>query len=241
VTHPFPTEKGILRPRVFGLGSLAPHRTLELLIPLGDHLGSRSIEDPADFDGETFQQFHTYLEETFPNVHSTLTWETVNEYSLLYRWAGADPSLAPMGILAHIDVVPVEPGTEDNWTHGAYEGRLDDAITEFRQFDEGNECSTCAYPWLARAFDQKGRADSARVYFERFVETPSSNVWYDAAHLGYSYLRLGQLFEERGEPEKTASYLRRFAELWADADPDLQPRVEAARQAIERLQKEPGN
>jgi carboxypeptidase PM20D1 len=91
-------------------------------------LATISHEDPESFDGEIFRQFHTYLEETFLNVHSTLTWETVNEYSLLYRWAGTDPSLAPMGILAHIDVVPVEPGTEDNWTHGAYEGRIEDGF-----------------------------------------------------------------------------------------------------------------
>jgi carboxypeptidase PM20D1 len=85
-----------------------------------------SHEDPADFDGEPFLQFHTYLEETFPNVHSTLTWETVNEYSLLYRWEGSDHSLAPIAVLAHMDVVPVEPGTEDKWTHEAYEGRIED-------------------------------------------------------------------------------------------------------------------
>jgi len=85
-----------------------------------------SHEDPADFDGDVFLQLHAYLQETFPNVHSTLTWETVNDYSLLYRWAGTDPSLSPIALLAHQDVVPVEPGTEDNWTHDAFGGVIDD-------------------------------------------------------------------------------------------------------------------
>jgi carboxypeptidase PM20D1 len=87
-----------------------------------------SPEDPADFDSVPFLQFHTYLEETFPNVHSTLTWETVNEYSLLYRWDGSDPNLEPIALLAHIDVVPVEPGTDDTWTYGAYDGRIEDGF-----------------------------------------------------------------------------------------------------------------
>ena len=89
-------------------------------------LATISHEDPADFDGEVFLQLHAYLEETFPNVHSTLTWETVNDYSLLFRWAGSDPSLSPIALLAHMDVVPVEPGTEDNWTHDAFAGVIDD-------------------------------------------------------------------------------------------------------------------
>ena len=87
-----------------------------------------SHENPDDFDGDPFLQFHMYLEETFPTVHSTLTWETVNEYSLLYRWEGSDPSLSPIALLAHIDVVPVEPGTEEGWTYGAYDGRIEDGF-----------------------------------------------------------------------------------------------------------------
>jgi len=47
---------------------------------------------------------------------------------LLYRWEGSDPNLEPIAMLAHMDVVPVEPGTEDTWTHGAYEGRIEDGF-----------------------------------------------------------------------------------------------------------------
>lgn len=85
-----------------------------------------SHEETADFVGEPFLQLHTYLEETFPSVHTTLSRETVNEYSLLYRWEGSNPSLDPIAILAHTDVVPVEPGTEDSWTHDPYSGEIAD-------------------------------------------------------------------------------------------------------------------
>jgi hypothetical protein len=40
--------------------------------------------------------------------------------------------------------------------------------------------------------------------------------------------RLGLLYEEVGNPEKAAEHYREFARRWADADPQLQPRVEAA-------------
>jgi tetratricopeptide (TPR) repeat protein len=128
------------------------------------------------------------------------------------------------------------------WKFGArgvaalVEGRLEDAIAEFRLFDDGNSCNTCALPWLARAFDQRGRADSARVYWEQFVEMPSTNVWHDAAHLSHGYWRLGELYEEGGDLERASHYFSRFAELWSDADPELQVRVEAARRTAERLQ-----
>jgi tetratricopeptide (TPR) repeat protein/tRNA A-37 threonylcarbamoyl transferase component Bud32 len=128
------------------------------------------------------------------------------------------------------------------WAFGArgvealVEGRPDEALANFRRFDEGNSCGTCAYPWLARAFEAAGQADSARAYFERFVDLPSANVWYDAGHLAHAYLRLGQICEEQGDPEQATSYLTAVLDLWADADPELEPRVEAARRALERLQ-----
>ncbi len=46
---------------------------------------------------------------------------------------------------------------------------------------------------------------------------------------------MGALYEERDETDKALLYYGRFVELWQDADPELQPRVEAARRAIEAL------
>jgi tetratricopeptide (TPR) repeat protein len=129
----------------------------------------------------------------------------------------------------------------ERFTHGARglialaEGRLDEAIRAFRQYDEGSSCGTCAGAWLARAYDRAGQADSARALYERFVEEPSDAIWYDAGHLAHGYLRLGQLYEERRDFEKAADYYRRLVDLWSDADPQFQARVREAEQALGRV------
>lgn len=82
----------------------------------------------AETEGEAFLAFHDFLETTFPTVHRTLTREIVNEYSLLYRWQGRDPSKKPIAILGHMDVVPIEPGTEGDWEHPPFSGAIVDGF-----------------------------------------------------------------------------------------------------------------
>ena len=83
-----------------------------------------SHADPAAFDPAAFQALHAYLRDAFPRVHAQLAREVVGAHSLLYTWRGSDPSLPPILIAAHLDVVPVEPGTEQGWTHDAFGGRI---------------------------------------------------------------------------------------------------------------------
>ena len=85
-----------------------------------------SHSDPSLMDGEAFLAMHDYLAATFPRAHEALTREPVNNYSLLYTWPGSDPNLRPLLLLAHLDVVPVEPGTELSWSHPAFGGVVDD-------------------------------------------------------------------------------------------------------------------
>jgi DNA-binding SARP family transcriptional activator len=47
--------------------------------------------------------------------------------------------------------------------------------------------------------------------------------------------RLGELYEQRGERQKAIDYYNEFAELWEDADAELQPLVDDVRQRIARL------
>jgi tetratricopeptide (TPR) repeat protein len=131
------------------------------------------------------------------------------------------------------------------WAQGATgvmdlaEGRTDSAIAALRRFDDGNSCGTCAAAWLARAFEAAGRTDSARAMYERLAETPSDEIWYDAGHLAYSYLRLGQMAEQAGERGKAVEYYNRLVTLWAEADPRLHEWVAEAQRGVDRLSHEP--
>jgi len=80
--------------------------------------------DPAFDQAGEFSGLHRYLEQTYPAVHRVLTREVVGGSSLLYTWQGRDPALKPILLLAHMDVVPVEPGTEGAWTYPPFEGRI---------------------------------------------------------------------------------------------------------------------
>jgi carboxypeptidase PM20D1 len=88
-----------------------------------------SNQDRSDFDEQAYIDFHKYLVETYPLVHKTLKREILGSpraFSLLYTWEGKIPSLPPVVLLAHQDVVPVVPGTEQQWQHDAYSGDIAD-------------------------------------------------------------------------------------------------------------------
>ncbi len=78
-----------------------------------------------------------------------------------------------------------------------------------------------------------GNPDSTIVYFERSLEASSPDQGFYVSFLRAQVLeQLGQLWEEVGDPVRAREYHQRFADLWADADAELQPRVRAAREGI---------
>jgi tetratricopeptide (TPR) repeat protein len=119
-------------------------------------------------------------------------------------------------------------------------GRPEEALQAFRSLPP-NTCRPCTQLEIARLFDAMGRADSAIVYYESYLETPYNfRIFVDARNLADVHERLGQLSDERGDPKNAALHYARFVELWADADPELQPRVRAAQARLEEILKERG-
>jgi len=119
------------------------------------------------------------------------------------------------------------------------EGRPRDAIEQFQRADRG-ACPICLLPVLGQAYDLAEEPDSVIAIYERYLTTPwlerlGDADWYALAGI---YERLAGLYELRGDRERAAQYYNRFVELWQDADPELQPRVQAARRALERLLQE---
>ena len=85
-----------------------------------------SYQDRNQIEYGEFGRFHEFLRATYPRVFGELQVEVVNDYSLLIRWDGSDPGLPPILFTAHMDVVPIEPGTEQDWQHPAFDGVVAD-------------------------------------------------------------------------------------------------------------------
>ena len=85
-----------------------------------------SSQDSAEMRGEELIGLHGFLEQAFPRVHSTLRKEVVGDYSLLYTWEGQEEGPTQILLIGHMDVVPIELGTVDDWTHPPFEGRISD-------------------------------------------------------------------------------------------------------------------
>jgi carboxypeptidase PM20D1 len=89
---------------------------------------SVSHQDPADFRGGPFLELAALLRETYPRTHASLALETVNDYTLLFRWPGRNGDLAPALFMSHLDVVPVEASARENWTHPPFAGVIADGM-----------------------------------------------------------------------------------------------------------------
>ena len=87
-----------------------------------------SGKDDSKMESKPFLDFHNLLETSYPTVHQNLKKEVIGKYSLLYKWPGKNPELEPMAFLAHSDVVPVEPGTEKDWTFEPFSGVIADGF-----------------------------------------------------------------------------------------------------------------
>ena len=116
------------------------------------------------------------------------------------------------------------------------EGDPEGAVEAARRAS-GGRCGPCGLPLLARAFEAAGRPDSARVTWERYLETPF--LWrirdVDPWHLAAAYQNLGRLYELEGANRQAAAAYARLVELWEEADRELEPRRERARSRARRL------
>lgn len=87
-----------------------------------------SYDDPAQFDSAKFLYFRKFLEKTYPTVHSKLKREIIKGYSLIFTWKGKDPSLKPIILMAHQDVVPIEEASKASWTFDPFSGEVKDGF-----------------------------------------------------------------------------------------------------------------
>ncbi|MET2010051.1 M20/M25/M40 family metallo-hydrolase [Microbacterium chocolatum] len=85
-----------------------------LRIPTVSHVDV-SLVDTAAFD-----LLHDTIARLYPRVHGVLEREVVAGHALLYRWRGASPD-RPLVLMAHQDVVPVDPV---EWRHPPFAAEI---------------------------------------------------------------------------------------------------------------------
>ena len=85
-----------------------------------------SHQDPAEDDASQWEALHQWLAATYPAANRAMSRTIVAERSLVYQWPGSDPSLPPIILMAHQDVVPVAEGTEGEWRHPPFSGQVAD-------------------------------------------------------------------------------------------------------------------
>lgn len=104
-------------------------------------------------NAQTFADFRAFLEESYPRVFAELAVEELGRSNLWFTLEGSDPDLDPAVFIAHQDVVPVEPGTEEGWTYPAFDGVI-----------EGG------YVWGRGAIDMKGHLITLLAAMESLLE-----------------------------------------------------------------------
>ncbi|HEY3344101.1 MAG TPA: M20 family peptidase [Anaerolineaceae bacterium] len=103
-------------------------------LTIAEHLGrivrceTVSVADPEHGDWRNFKGLKQELASIYPRLHRTFLVETVNKHSLLYTWPGSNPELDPLLFAAHMDVAPVEPGSEAAWEHPPFSGEIADGF-----------------------------------------------------------------------------------------------------------------
>jgi tetratricopeptide (TPR) repeat protein len=113
------------------------------------------------------------------------------------------------------------------------EGDAEQAVQLLRQA-LGLNCypARCRF-LMAEAHDAAARPDSALVWYERYLGMPR-HLNLDDAYLAPVLERLAQLHDEHGDPARAEELYAQFIDLWEEADPEFQPRMEAARVRLGR-------
>lgn len=93
---------------------------------LGQAIAFQTIshQNKADNRIEEWDRLHLWLQTTYPAVHAKMKRELISGHALLYHLQGSDPTLEPIILMAHQDVVPVTEGTEKDWKYPPFSGQL---------------------------------------------------------------------------------------------------------------------
>ena len=86
-----------------------------------------SFSDTSAIDTIAFTAFNSFIEKTYPLIHQNLSKKAIKQFSYVFEWQGKDQSLAPIILMGHYDVVPIEPSSLNKWTVAPFSGKITDS------------------------------------------------------------------------------------------------------------------
>jgi tetratricopeptide (TPR) repeat protein len=116
-------------------------------------------------------------------------------------------------------------------------GRTREALAHL----EAARWEAAASVFVAEAYDRyrraelltnDGREDEALGWFGSIAERAA----YELVYLAPAHLRQAEIYDRRGDRDTAAEHYRKFIDLWRDADPELQPVVNKARERLAALE-----
>ncbi|HEX9895514.1 MAG TPA: tetratricopeptide repeat protein, partial [Gemmatimonadales bacterium] len=129
-----------------------------------------------------------------------------------------------------------------DWAEGMMalsDGRHAEAIERLRSAARRWGCRMCAQVPIGQAFDRLGQADSALAAYEEYASRQMYWNMGQEVDLAPTYVRLGELYEARGDRARALEYYGKFIDMWKNADAELQPRVAEIRRRVGELAREP--
>lgn len=116
----------------------------------------------------------------------------------------------------------------------AMAGRPEEAVRLLRPFAtpliRQTVSLTWAHWWLADAFEQLGRPDSAATYLERLE--PVAFTFHDSGERSYVHRRLALLYAKLGRMADADRHLAATEKIWDRPDPEVRRMLDEARAAV---------
>ncbi|MGI6754769.1 MAG: M20/M25/M40 family metallo-hydrolase [Atopobiaceae bacterium] len=165
---------------------------------LGHILSIPTVDGPTPdtTNWQAFDELVAFFRKSYPHVFEAATFEQV-DHSIILDIPGSDTNLKPFMFMGHMDVVPVIPGTETDWTHPAFSGVVDDEYIWGRGALDMKDHVTGALEAAEYVLShKKSLARRLILCFGQDEETTQNGARYLAQHLADKGIELEFLVDE---------------------------------------------
>ncbi len=159
-----------------------------------------SISDTSAIDTSAYNAFVSFIGQAYPLIHRNLTKTLIQQYNFVFEWKGQNAALAPIILMGHYDVVPVEEAVSDKWIVAPFSGKVTDSCIWGRGSVD-DKCGVISILEATEAMLRKGFTPQRSIYlcFGHDEETSGHGATAIAEWLQQKNVRPEMVLDEGGE------------------------------------------